>query len=129
MFLLDTHILLWLASDQTKLTEKVKRTIDANVGSLYVSSISAFEIVIMHQKNKLTLPLSPEIWFHRAITLHGIDEITINSEILIQSALLPHIHNDLVDRIIIATAMLNNAEIISKDSLISQYPDINVIWE
>ena len=129
MFLLDTYILLWLASDQTKLTEKVKSTIDANAGSLYVSSISAFEIVIKHQKNKLKLPLSPEVWFHRAITLYGIDEITINSEILIKSALLPQIHNDPVDRIIIASAMMNNAEIISKDSLISQYPDVNIIWE
>jgi PIN domain nuclease of toxin-antitoxin system len=129
MFLLDTHVLLWLASDQTKLTEKVKITINSNAGSLYVSSISAFEIVIKHLKNKLELPLSPEIWFHRATTLHGIDEITINSEILIKAALLPQIHNDPVDRIIIATAMLNNAKILSKDTLISQYPGVNVIWE
>jgi len=110
------------------LSKKVISTIDSNAGSLYVSSITAFEIAIKHQKSQLILPLSPEIWFQKATTLHGIEEISINSEILIKSALLPQIHNDPVDRIIIATALINNATIISKDSLISQYSDVNVLW-
>jgi PIN domain nuclease of toxin-antitoxin system len=129
MFLLDTHVLLWLASAQTELSEKVKKIIRSNSGNLYISSISAFEISIKFYKKKIKLPLSPNEWYIKAITLHGLDEITINSEILIKSAALPSIHNDPADRIIIATAMIHNAKIISKDKLISKYSDITVVWD
>lgn len=128
MFILDTHVLLWLVSSQTELSEKAKKVIRTNSGSLYVSSISAFEIAIKHYKKKLELPLSPDIWFKKAISLHGIDEITINSEILVHSASLPPIHNDPADRIIISTAMIHKAKIISKDKIVKKYPDVSVIW-
>ena len=94
MLLLDTHILLWIASDQSELTQNVKHTIHSNAGNLYVSSISAFEIAVKHRKDRLRLPSSPEVGFKKALALHGIEEITINSEILIKAALLPLIHND-----------------------------------
>lgn len=129
MYILDTHILLWLVSAQAELTEKVKTVIHSNPGNLYVSSISAFEIAIKHIKNKLQLPISPDVWFQKAISLHGLDELTINSEILIQSATLPAIHNDPADRIIISTAIIHNATIITRDKLIPQYPGIKVLWD
>ncbi|MBN2013168.1 type II toxin-antitoxin system VapC family toxin [candidate division KSB1 bacterium] len=129
MIILDTHVLLWLVSEQTKLTEKVKRIIQTNVGNLYVSSITAFVIAVKYKKEKLSLPFSPDKWFNKALILHGIDEITINSKILMTAASLPSIHNDPADRIIIASAMINNAKIISKDRQLLQYPDITVIWD
>jgi len=45
------------------------------------------------------------------------------------SALLPGIHNDPCDRIIIATAILENMIIITKDEHFSKYPDIRVVWD
>ncbi|MBN2000482.1 type II toxin-antitoxin system VapC family toxin [candidate division KSB1 bacterium] len=129
MFILDTHVLLWLVAAQYELTEKVKKILCDNSGNLYISSISAFEIAIKHNKNKIQLPMPPDEWFQTALALHGIDELHINSEILIKSASLPFLHNDPADRIIIATAMVHNAKIISKDGLLQRYHDITVVWE
>jgi PIN domain nuclease of toxin-antitoxin system len=129
MYLLDTCTLIWLASFQNALTEKVKKLLQNSAGNLYVSSISAFEIAIKTVKGKIELPLSPDEWFKEAIRLHGIEEIPITSDIACKSALLPRFHNDPCDRIIIATAILENMAVITKDQNFYQYPDIKVVWK
>ncbi|HLP46982.1 MAG TPA: type II toxin-antitoxin system VapC family toxin [Candidatus Deferrimicrobium sp.] len=129
MYLLDTCTLIWLVSQQISLTEKVKKILKNNAGNLYISAISAFEIAIKTVKGKIELPLPPDEWFREAIRLHGIEEIPINSEIAGKSALLPGIHNDPCDRIIIATAIHENMIIITKDEHFSKYPGIRVVWE
>jgi len=43
MIILDTHAVVWLASDQDKLTEKGKGLISSNAGQLYLSVVSAWE--------------------------------------------------------------------------------------
>jgi PIN domain nuclease of toxin-antitoxin system len=129
MYLLDTCTLIWLASFQNALTEKVKKLLQNSAGNLYVSSISAFEIAIKTVKGKIELPLSPDEWFKEAIRLHGIEEIPITSDIACKSALLPRFHNDPCDRIIIATAILESMAVITKDQNFYQYPDIRVVWK
>ena len=73
--------------------------------------------------------MPPEKWFKEATRLHGIEEIPITSDVACKSALLPRYHNDPCDRIIIATAILANMVIITKDENFSKYPDIKIIWE
>lgn len=129
MYLLDTCTLIWLVSQQSSLTEKVKRILKNNAGNLYISAISAFEIAIKTVKGKFELPLPPDEWFSEAIKLHGIEEIPITSDVAAKSALLPGIHNDPCDRIIIATAILENMIIITKDENFSKYSGIKVLWK
>ena len=128
MYLLDTCTLIWLVSNQDALTNNVKKTLRINAGNLYISSISAFEIAIKTVKGKIELPLSPDEWFKEAVKHHGIQEVPINSDIACRSVLLPRLHNDPCDRIIMATAILEDMVIITKDEIFSEYPDINVLW-
>ena len=127
MIILDTCALLWLAADQKKLSLKARKTIEHQAGSLFVSSISSFEIAIKCRNHKMTLPLPVMQWFTEVIDFHGIKEIPITSDIAVLSAQLPLLHNDPCDRIIIATAQLNNMPILTCDELIHQYK-VNVIW-
>ncbi len=128
MYLLDTCTLIWLVSDQDSLTERVKHIIGNNSANLYVSAISAFEIAIKSVKGKIELPLPPGEWFGEALRLHGLREIPVSSEIACKSALLPRLHNDPCDRIIISTALIEDMEVLTKDSRFLEYPDIKVIW-
>ena len=52
MLLLDTCVLIWLASDINELSETARKMIGKNAGAIYVSSISAFEIAIKTRKKK-----------------------------------------------------------------------------
>ena len=128
MILLDTCTLLWLAADQKKLSPKAKKEIEKNANALFISSISAFEIAVKSRSGKLTLQLSALKWFTRAIDFHGIKEIPVTSDIAIASVELPLLHNDPCDRIIIATAQINNMHILTCDQLITQYKQAEVIW-
>jgi len=128
MYLLDTCVLLWLASDQNLLSEKAKSIIRDNADSLYISVISSFKIAIKTVKRKIELPLPPDEWYKEAVRLHAIEEMLITSKIASMSALLPRLHNDPCDRIIFATALQNDMTILTKDKNIASYPKVKVAW-
>lgn len=128
MLLLDTHALVWLASIQKELSTRARRAILQYAGELYVSSISALEIAILVKRDRLSLPVTPAEFMDRALKQHGIHEVPVDRRIAILSAGLPDIHDDPFDRIIIATARLNDMMILSRDKVIPQYPEVRVIW-
>ncbi len=128
MLLLDTCTLLWLATDQKSLSKKAVTLISMNAGRLYISSITSFEIAIKHNKKRLVLPLMPEEWIPAILKHHGILEIPMDSEIAILSASLPPLHNDPADRIIIATSIINNIPILTPDTMIKKYPEVEIKW-
>ena len=128
MFLLDTCTLLWLTSDQTQLSSPAKEAIAGGAGKLFVSAISAFEIGIKHNKGKLELPIPPTRWFNRAMRLHGLRRIAITPRIALRATTLPPLHNDPMDRFIIATAQIRKLVLITPDEHISQYPNLACLW-
>ena len=128
MILLDTCVLLWLAADQKKLSGKAKKVIERNQGALFVSAITAFELAIKCRNGKLKLELPVMDWFVEALSFHGIIELPMTSHVAISAVQLPPLHNDPCDRIIVATAQINNMEILTCDDLISQYKEVDVLW-
>ena len=128
MLLLDTHAFIWLVSDIKKLSKLAKKEIQNNADKLFISSISALEIGLLEKRKKLKLPLKADEFIEKALNFHKINEIEMNKDIGYASVYLPDIHNDPFDRIIIATAQHYKMKIISKDYLISTYPEVNVVW-
>ena len=128
MIILDTCTLLWLAGDQKKLSKEAIKIIEKNADSLFVSSITAFEVAIKYYSKKIKLEIPPLEWFNRTLETHGIKEILVTSSIAIISTQLPFLHRDPCDRIIIATAQTNGFKILTPDKLIFQYKGIEVIW-
>ena len=128
MILLDTCTFLWLAADQKKISKKAKDIIEKHADGLFVSAISAFEIAIKNRSGKLKLPIPVEDWFIETLDFHGLHELPVTSSIAVASVQLPPIHNDPCDRIIIATAQMNNMKICTCDKLISQYKEVSVVW-
>jgi PIN domain nuclease of toxin-antitoxin system len=128
MLLLDTHAFIWLASDLRKLPKAAKSALREHAGALYLSGISGLEIALSVKRDRLDLPTDPESFTLRALEQHGIEEIPVSAVIGCRAARLPEIHNDPFDRIIIATAQFHRAKILTKDAVIPDYPDTDVIW-
>jgi PIN domain nuclease of toxin-antitoxin system len=128
MILLDTHALVWLASDPDQLSNAAQTSIRANPASLHISIVSAWEISILTKRGRLTLPLSPEEFLTRAIAHHGLIELPLTSRIAQYSVSLPDLHNDPFDRILIAECQTRGLSLISCDAVIPRYPGIQVIW-
>ena len=128
MILLDTCTLLWLSTDQGKLSPQAKKIISDNAEVLFISAISAFEIALKCRNGRLELPLPVLEWFEETMDFHGIKELEVTSGIAISSVLLPQLHNDPCDRIIVATAQMNALKILTCDEHIKQYKQVEVIW-
>lgn len=129
MYLLDTCALLWLAGgDHDRLSSRVKEAIDRHSGALSVSAISALEIGIKAGQGKILLSTDPATWFERAVAKHGLHEIAMTGSIAAEATLLPPLHKDPCDRVIIATSRRYDLAILTPDELISRYPGVRTLW-
>lgn len=125
MYIIDTHVLLWMLSSPEKLSDKIFEILK-NENAVFVSIVSLWEIAIKQNLNKLDLPFLPsklaDICIERNIKI-----IPISPEHLDLLKTLPFIHNDPFDRLLIAQAKNLNATLITKDTFIPQY-DIKTLW-
>ena len=106
MILLDTHVLLWLLRDDPKLGKEIRQVIGGRwpTREIAACSISFWEIGMRLQKGRLELPSELNAW--RATLLEsGLVELPVDGEIAVRAGLLPDMHGDPADRIIVATAL------------------------
>jgi PIN domain nuclease of toxin-antitoxin system len=129
-FLLDTHTLLWAFSKPDFLSYQVRQHIEtAEDRSLLVSSISIWEISKLLQKRKFTLnePLSQ--WVQSVRNHSQINMVDMDADIALESCALPgDFHSDPADQIIVATARIHHATILTKDHKILAYPYVKATW-
>jgi PIN domain nuclease of toxin-antitoxin system len=131
VILLDTHTLIWWLSNPEKLSLKAGQSIEQaiNNNSLYVSSISAWEMAMLVQKGRLKLTMDVKDWIGIAESLPYLHFVPVNNRIALKSVFLPDFqYPDPADRIIIATAISLNAFLITKDSKILSYKHIKSVW-
>lgn len=128
MILLDTHVLIWLASDPEQLSPVAQTAIRAHPASLHVSVVSVWEIALLVKRGRLTLPLPPDEYLTRAIAHHGLIELPLTRRVAQASVALPDIHNDPFDRILVAECNMRGLSLISRDGMIARYPGLPVIW-
>ena len=127
MLLLDTHALIWLATDLSQLTDTAKSVIRFHSTELHVSSLSALEISLLTQCGKLKWGRNPLSRFERALEHHGVNKVPVDCRIAWKSGQLPQIHP--FDRILIATAQVHGMTILTKDRTIPTYPKVKAVWE
>ncbi|OGG14990.1 twitching motility protein PilT [Candidatus Gottesmanbacteria bacterium RIFCSPHIGHO2_01_FULL_39_10] len=131
MILLDTQALIWLTGDKKKLSLKALRYIEKSISKkeIFVSSFSIWEISLLVKKGRLRLSTDIESWIQQIEDLNIFKFIPVNNEIAIKSVFLPgSFHQDPADRIIIATALVYGASIVTSDRRILKYPQAQTIW-
>jgi PIN domain nuclease of toxin-antitoxin system len=128
--LLDTHALIWFIKGDDSLSDKAKEIITNPTNQISASLVSFYEMAIKLKIKKLDLKdgLAPFIEKVRAekIGITPINEI----HILAYDAIpLVENHLDPFDRLIIATASIEKASIITIDKQFDQYDKlVSIIW-
>ena len=123
-YLLDTHTILWYFEDSSELPPKIVEIIDNPDISIYVSSVSLWEIAIKMNLNKLDCSMTLDELI-KIVESHDFNIIQIENEYLEKLSELPFIHKDPFDRMIISTAISEDLTIITVDDNIQKY---NVSW-
>ena len=125
---LDTHALLWHASESEHLSEAARNAI-SSVEVLAVSAISAWEIGMLISKGRLSLSYDVTAWIGLAGRLPKIRWVDIGPELAVLSTRLPGtFHGDPADRLITATAISLGATLVTTDDRIRKYRHVRTLW-
>ncbi len=131
MIVLDTHVWIWWVSNPEKLSDVARVLIEqaAKEKAVYVSSISAWEVAMLVARGRLKLSLEVHDWVAKSESLPFLHFVPVTNGIAVRSVNLPgKFHPDPVDRIIVATAMMQGGTLITKDEKIMSYSHIDTVW-
>lgn len=119
--LLDTHTFVFWADGSKKLSRDQSRTVEraANAGALFLSEISFWEIALLVEADKLDLQAPIDEWLERAVADNAVQCVGITPRIVHELASLSTTRSwDPADRIIVATARVFGARLVTNDSRI-----------
>ncbi|MEL7941249.1 type II toxin-antitoxin system VapC family toxin [Pseudomonas delhiensis] len=119
--LLDTHLLLWAASEPERLSVETRALIEAPENELFFSPASLWEIAIKRGLGRNDFQVDPRL-LRRGLLDNGYGELPIGSGHAVETDSLPPIHKDPFDRILVAQARVEGITLLTSDALVAQYP-------
>lgn len=125
--LLDTCTFLWSIEGGSELPEPVKAALTEPANSVYLSSVSAWEIAVKHSLGRLPLPEPPERYVPQQRKSRGIDPLPLDEESALHLCRIPPLHKDPFDRMLICQALIGGLTLVTPDPEISRYP-IRTFW-
>ena len=124
-YLLDTHIVLWLAENSPNLSDAVKTILLDENNEKYVCVASCWEVSIKLSLKKLGLEGGTNE-FYRIIQENGLEILQITAEHLAVLETLPFHHRDPFDRLLVSTAIADNLVLITADTQMMAYAGDNL---
>lgn len=118
--LLDTHLLLWAAGEPRKLPAAALALINDPANELIFSAASLWEIAIKRRLGRNDFRVDPR-QLRRGLLDNGYLELPIASEHAIAIDLLPPLHKDPFDRILIVQATIEGITLLTADPVVARY--------
>ncbi|MGC2198249.1 MAG: type II toxin-antitoxin system VapC family toxin [Terriglobales bacterium] len=130
MILVDTHVVVWLALDQTHLSKNARATIDdarRNGDGLAISDITLLELATLASKGRIRLNISLESFLHEIEARFTI--LPISGRACVRALGLPAVYpKDPADRIIAGTALVEGLSLLTADRAIRRSRALPTIW-
>lgn len=130
MILLDTHVVVWLALEPSRISKKARSTIEMTrqqAGGLAVSDITLLEIATIENKGRIKLNVSLEAFLAEVEARFIVMPMT--GRICAGALALPATYpKDPADRDIGATALVEGIPLITADDGIRRSKALNTIW-
>jgi PIN domain nuclease of toxin-antitoxin system len=130
LILLDTHVVIWLASGETRLSTKAQSAIDEarqNQQALSISDFTMFELVMLFRKKRVGLNISLESFLFEVEQRFVI--LPITRDVCVQTVAFPRKYpRDPADLIIGATAVVNGLTLVTADRAIRESGAVPTIW-
>jgi len=119
--LLDTHVFLWAITADERLTEAQRRIFSDGSNGLWLSVASVWEILIKVGLKKLPLPVPATAYVRTQLEKNRIRLLPVRPAHLSELEMLPPLHRDPFDRMLVAQARTEALTILSRDEAIRAY--------
>ena len=127
-FLLDTHVWIWTQEEPDAIGGKTRALLETTSDDLCVSAVSSLEIARLVSGKLLELQGSLDRWVRTAIDSIEARSFDVDHRIAIESYKLPgRFHKDPADRLLVATARLNDLTLVTADERILAYRAVRTL--
>jgi PIN domain nuclease of toxin-antitoxin system len=122
---LDTHVLIWIVNgDAEQIKPHTREKVQAALkdGGVLIPAICVWEIGMLCKKERIRLAKPVSAWIRDALALTRFKLAPLNELIALEAATLPgDFHNDPADCLIVATARVENAVLLTRDQSLIEY--------
>lgn len=119
--LLDTHVLLWAAVVPSRLRDGVRSLIENPATEVVFSAASLWEVAIKRGLGRKDFDVDPRL-LRRGLLEQGYTELPVLGAHAVAVDLLPPIHKDPFDRILVAQAQVEGITLLTADGVVVRYP-------
>ena len=119
--LLDTHVLLWAAGTPQRLPRAARALLEDEANKLVFSAASLWEVAIKQQLGREDFRADARL-LRRGLLDNGYTELPVTSAHAVALDLLPPLHKDPFDRMLIAQALVEGIMLLTADANLARYP-------
>jgi PIN domain nuclease of toxin-antitoxin system len=128
MTVLDTHAWIWWVSEPARLGKSARRVLDG-AKRIGVPAICCLEVATLAARGRITLDRPPLEWIHEALAAPRVELLALTPAVAVKAAALPSTFpGDPADRLVVATALIDAAILITKDGRIRQSGIVETVW-
>ena len=119
-FLLDTHFLLWIATDDRRLNRAARRLLLDPENEFIFSAASLWELAIKRTHKRTDFGYDPQS-IRNQFLANGYEELPVDGAHAIAVGTLDPIHKNPFDRLLIAQAMVEGITLLTTDRIVARY--------
>lgn len=129
MIVLDTHALLWLALEPERLSADGAAAIERDLDRA-ISTITVQEIAYLVARGRVDLYRPTKVWIGDALRVFQIQTLPVTVAAALRAGSLDpgQFHGDPIDRLIYATAVEHDAQLVTADQRLRRSDPARTIW-
>jgi PIN domain nuclease of toxin-antitoxin system len=125
--LLDTHVFLWWDEASPRLSKRAHSLISDPENTLYLSVVSAWEVILKMGTGKLKWPSAAAVYLPARVAQYRLEVLPLGLNHVLAAETLPTHHRDPFDRMLVAQAEVERLPILTHDPQIRKY-GVEAIW-
>jgi PIN domain nuclease of toxin-antitoxin system len=122
--LLDTHALFWTLLEPDRLPTALREALEDPRNLVFASAASVWEMAIKQAAGKVEFPFPA---LASALRRASVLELPVTIRHAEAAAMLPPLHRDPFDRMLVAQAQAEGLSLVSRDPAVRQY-QVTVLW-
>ena len=114
-------MLLWAAGLPSRLSDEARSLIEEPGTEVVFSAASLWEVAVKSGLGREDFRVDPRL-LRRGLLEHGYVELPVTGAHAVATDLLPPIHRDPFDRMLVAQAQVEGITLLTADAVVARYP-------